>query len=196
MAVSIGRIILCSIIFTDKRISCQIQKQPRLLLSKIFFQDLRQFISIQDLLDHQKSPYPQTTASRLSGFLFRHLLTAKILYKSFIWEHSIRVIFWSFSNDPLLRNIIFFLWMIYSFEHISDVYRTPFFHIIYLSGYLRNVYLKIQIHGISPFKHWVLLSTQYFTPDSPFFQDFLPKNPYFSRFFTIRHFLSVTFSGS
>ena len=34
------------------------------------------------------------------------------------------------------------------------------------------------------------------TPTFPFFQDFLPKNPYFSSFFTICHFLSVTFSGS
>ena len=34
------------------------------------------------------------------------------------------------------------------------------------------------------------------TPTFPFFQDFLPKNPYFSSFFTFCHFLSVTFSGS
>lgn len=47
MAVSIGRIILCGIIFTDKRISCQIRKQPRLLLSKIFFQDLKYFVFIE-----------------------------------------------------------------------------------------------------------------------------------------------------
>ena len=81
MAVSIRRIILCGIIFTDKRISCQIQKHPRLFLSKIFFQNLRQFIFIQDFLDHQKSPYTQTTASCLSGFLFRHLLTPKYFTK-------------------------------------------------------------------------------------------------------------------